>query len=143
MNRTSMIGLVLAAVLTGTTAAALAAVGPAQKAVQDKYAALARAADPAFKEFSAARGEVFFQGRHAGGKAETPSCTTCHTSNPRKPGQTRAGKEIAPMAASANPKRFTDPADVEKWFKRNCSDVLGRDCSAAEKGDVLSYLLGL
>jgi hypothetical protein len=29
---------------------------------------------------------------------------------------------------------------VEKWFKRNCSDVLGRACSAQEKGDLLAWL---
>jgi hypothetical protein len=81
--------------------------------------------------------------RHTGGKTETPSCTTCHTSELKKPGQTRAGKEIAPMAASVNAKRFTDPAEVEKWFKRNCSDVLGRECAATEKSDVLAYLLSL
>ena len=45
------------------------------------------------------------------------------------------------MAASANPKRFTDAIEVEKWFKRNCGDVLGRECTAIEKGDVLAYLL--
>ena len=32
-------------------------------------------------------------------------------------------------------------AKVEKWFKRNCNDVLGRVCTPLEKGDVLSYLL--
>ena len=30
---------------------------------------------------------------------------------------------------------------VAKWFKRNCNDVLDRECTAQEKGDVLSYLL--
>ena len=50
------------------------------------------------------------------------------------------GEPIDPMSA---PGRFTDPAKVEKWFKRNCSDVLGRECTALEKGDSLAYLLGL
>jgi mono/diheme cytochrome c family protein len=136
--------LTMAAVLAIAGAAtAIAATNPAQKAIQDQYAALARAADPAFKEGDVKRGEAFFQGRHTGGKSETPSCTTCHTSDLKKPGQTRASKEIAPMAASVNPKRYTDPAEVAKWFKRNCSDVLGRECTAAEKSDVLAYLLSL
>jgi hypothetical protein len=30
---------------------------------------------------------------------------------------------------------------VEKWFKRNCNDVLARACTPAEKADVLAYLL--
>lgn len=126
-----------------STTAALAAMAPQQKAVYDSYVAAARASEPAFTDFSAERGKSFFQGQHAGGKAETPSCTSCHTTDLTKLGKTRAGKEIAPMAASVNPKRFTDPAEVEKWFRRNCGDVLGRECTNAEKGDVLAYLLSL
>lgn len=93
--------------------------------------------------FSAADGEAFFQASHTGGKPDTPSCTTCHTNNPAAMGQTRVGKPIEPMAVSANPKRFTDPAFVEKWFGRNCNTVLGRECTAKEKGDVLAYLSSL
>ena len=37
----------------------------------------------------------------------------------------------------------TDSARVDKWFRRNCKDVLARECSAAEKADVLAYLIGL
>ncbi len=135
--------LIAATVLVAGAAVAGAATTSAQKAIQDHYAALARATEPTFKDGDAERGKALFQGRHIGGKAETPSCTTCHTSDLKKPGQTRAGKEIAPMAASLNPKRYTDPAEVEKWFKRNCSDVLGRECTAVEKSDVLSYLLSM
>jgi len=50
---------------------------------------------------------------------------------------------VQPLAPAANGQRFTDPAKVEKWFRRNCNDVLGRECSAAEKADVLSWLLSL
>jgi len=89
---------------------------------------------------SAARGKAFFTGKHSGGKPETPSCLTCHTGNLKGIGHTRAGKEIAPMARSANPKRFTDSAKVAKWFRRNCKTVTGRECSAAEKADILAYL---
>ncbi|MGE3163031.1 MAG: DUF1924 domain-containing protein, partial [Burkholderiales bacterium] len=42
---------------------------------------------------------------------------------------------------AANPERFTAEAKTEKWFRRNCNDVLGRACTAAEKADVLAYLL--
>ena len=70
-------------------------------------------------------------------------CTTCHTGNLTGPGKTRAGKVIEPMAVSANPQRFTDPAKVEKWFGRNCRSVLGRECSAKEKGDVITWLSSL
>ncbi len=45
------------------------------------------------------------------------------------------------MAASANPKRYADQANAEKWFGRNCNNVLGRECTATEKGDFITYML--
>ena len=45
------------------------------------------------------------------------------------------------MAPAVNPARFTRAAKVDKWFKRNCNDVLGRACTAQERGDVLAYLM--
>lgn len=133
----------IAAVATILTSAALAAMNPAQKALYEAHITAAKTADAAFKDFSSERGKAFFQGTHKGGKPDSPSCTSCHTADLTKPGRTRAGKEIGPMAASLAPTRFTDPANVEKWFKRNCNDVLGRECTITEKGDVLAYLLSL
>jgi hypothetical protein len=131
-----------ALVLAATIGVAFAAATPAQKAVLDQYIGSMRAADPAFKDFSAERGQTFFQARHASGKPDTPSCTNCHTANLKAAGQqSRTGKTIEPMAASVAPTRYTDFANVEKWFKRNCGDVLGRECTLAEKGDLLAYLL--
>jgi hypothetical protein len=31
---------------------------------------------------------------------------------------------------------------VEKWFTRNCRDVLGRECTPAEKADIMAWLIG-
>jgi hypothetical protein len=42
------------------------------------------------------------------------------------------GKPIGALAPAFNRERFTDPAKVEKWFRRNCNEVMGRECSAAE-----------
>ena len=42
-----------------------------------------------------------------------------------------------------DPKTFTDTAKVDKWFRRNCKDVLSRECSAAEKADVMAFLTHL
>lgn len=42
-----------------------------------------------------------------------------------------------------NPERFTNTAKVDKWFKRNCNDVLSRECTATEKADLLAWLLQL
>ena len=55
----------------------------------------------------------------------------------------KTGKTLAPLAPAFNPQSFTDTARVDKWFKRNCQDVLGRECSAGEKADVLAWLIGL
>jgi len=106
-----------------------------------RYTAEARAADPAFTAFSAARGEALHRDRHAGGKPDTPACTSCHGEDARAAGRTRAGKAIEPMAVSASPTRYTDAAKVEKWFKRNCTEVLGRECTAREKGDWLAWMM--
>lgn len=102
--------------------------------------ALCLVAAPTLAAADAAAGQAFFLGTHVGGKPDTPSCTTCHTSDPRAMGKTRAGKPIDPMAKSANPNRFTDQAKVDKWFLRNCNSVVGRECTANEKADVLAYL---
>lgn len=101
------------------------------------------AAEAGVAGFSAERGRAFFLAEHVGGKAETPSCVTCHTADVTQPGQTRAGKRIEPLAVSANPERLTDPAFVEKWLGRNCNSVLGRECTALEKGDIVAFLAGL
>lgn len=92
-----------------------------------------------FNRFDAADGERFFKTRHGDW-----SCASCHTENPIARGKHAVtAKVIAPLAPGANPERFTDSRKVDKWFRRNCNDVLGRACTAREKGDVLAYLLSL
>lgn len=109
---------------------------------EDLLAGYAREAGlPGPAAFSASRGEALHQLQAGGGKADTPSCTSCHSQDPRQAGRTRTGKSIAPMAASVSPERYTDPAKVEKWFKRNCDEVLGRACTPQEKGDWIAYML--
>ncbi len=88
----------------------------------------------------AARGEAFFTTRHGG----EWSCASCHGAPPTGPGtHAGTGKRLDPLAPAANPRAFTDSARVDKWFRRNCRDVLSRECTAAEKADVLAYLDGL
>lgn len=89
---------------------------------------------------SATRGQSFFNSQHGG----EWSCASCHGTPPTAEGQhANTGKPIAPLAPAFNPKAFTDTAKVDKWFRRNCKDVLARECSAAEKADVLAYLNSL
>ncbi len=102
------------------------------------YEAQAKKESAAFSGFSADRGEQFFGARHG---AEW-SCASCHGSPPTGQGKhAKTGKQIAPLAPVAGSQRFTDDAKAEKWFRRNCNDVLSRPCTAQEKGDVLAYLL--
>lgn len=137
-----MTTMVRAAILVAASlvAAAPAKADPARDAILQSLAAEAKAADPQFPGFSANRGETFWMARHSGGKPDTPSCTSCHTTDPAKAGETRAGKRIEPMAVSVNPARFTKAEEVAKWFGRNCESVLGRPCTPLEKGDVLEFL---
>lgn len=101
------------------------------------FQAEARKADAAFAA-SPQRGERFFTARHGG----EWSCASCHGSPPTAQGKhAKTAKVIAPLAPAANAERFTDAAKVDKWFRRNCNDVLGRACTPAEKADVLAYLL--
>lgn len=89
---------------------------------------------------NAARGQEFFTSKHG----KDWSCASCHTGTPTGEGKHAAtGKLIAPMAPAANAERFTDNARTEKWFRRNCNDVVGRECSPGEKADVLAWLLSL
>lgn len=89
---------------------------------------------------NAPRGQAFFNNRHG---AEW-SCASCHGTPPTRQGEhASTAKPIAPLAPAFNAKAFTDAARSDKWFRRNCKDVLSRECSAAEKADVLAYLLSL
>ena len=84
------------------------------------------------------RGEQFFNAKHG----KEWSCATCHEAPPNH--DTKhivTGKVIKALSPISNPARFNDLAKVEKWFKRNCNDVLGRECSTQEKADVLSWLI--
>lgn len=91
---------------------------------------------------SAERGKQLYHGKFPGEKAE--SCSTCHTADPKGQGRhARTHKVIDPLAPVANPERFTDMAKVEKWFKRNCNEVLNRQCTAQEKADFAAYILSL
>lgn len=133
---------VTAALLLACVAApSLAQPGAAQRAVLDRAIAAVRTTDTGFAA-SAERGRALFTSSPAAGKPDTPSCTSCHTTNLTRAGQARAGKTIEPLAPSVVPTRLSDPATVDKWFRRNCPDVLGRDCTAAERADLVAFLIG-
>jgi hypothetical protein len=89
---------------------------------------------------SAARGQQFFTTTHG----KEWACASCHGAVPVQAGKHAAtGKAIGAMAPASNPDRFTDAAKVEKWFRRNCNDVAGRECTPTEKADLLAWLMAL
>jgi hypothetical protein len=127
------------------------------------YAQQARSADARFAGFSAERGcEVYFR-EHELETGEVLSCAACHHEDPRteryahqdpipcvachrfqalsSEGMLRIRRQFLPLAPSANPDRFTDPAFVEKWFRINCRMLMQRECTPLEKGDVITWLL--
>lgn len=126
-------------------AAGAAGAADPRDALLARYAAEARQADPAFQGFDAERGRALYFGPHAGGRnPQLGACAACHTKDARQTGQhVESKRAIDPMAASANPARFTKETKVEKRFARDCPDVIGRECTAREKGDFITYLLGL
>ena len=103
------------------------------------YTAEAAARQPGFTP-SAKRGETLFRQRFAHND-RMPACTSCHTDSPLNAGQHAVtGKAIRPLAVAANGERFADPAKVEKWFGRNCKEVVGRACTPGEKADFVAYM---
>ncbi|HEX5364466.1 MAG TPA: DUF1924 domain-containing protein [Gallionella sp.] len=89
---------------------------------------------------SAARGKSFF-GKDWGVSKDMPKCASCHGNDLKANGKhVITGKVIEPFSPSANPERFTSTKKVEKWFKRNCKEVVGRECTAAEKADFIQFV---
>jgi hypothetical protein len=87
-----------------------------------------------------ARGQEFFTRTHG----KEWSCSTCHGAVPTQTGKhASTGKPIAALAPAFNAERFTDKAKTEKWFRRNCNDVVARECTPSEKADLLSWLITL
>ncbi|PIP03332.1 MAG: hypothetical protein COW18_08385 [Zetaproteobacteria bacterium CG12_big_fil_rev_8_21_14_0_65_54_13] len=93
-------------------------------------------------DFDAARGESMWKQEHMQEKlGKSVNCASCHSLNLQSAGShMRTGKRIEPMAPSVNPDRLGDTAKIEKWFMRNCKWTWGRECTAQEKGDLLTYI---
>lgn len=138
MRKTS-IALIVAA-LGFASFAAQADVASAQK-LANKYAAIAKHIDPTSQGLSADAGKAFYN-KPVTIKGKQVACATCHTANPAAVGKHKDdGKAIKPLAPSANPDRFADLDKVEKNFEKHCLDIIGRDCTAQEKGNFINYLL--
>jgi hypothetical protein len=155
MRRT---GVFIAALLTVCAARA-----DTPEQLMERYAAQAKAEDPTFTGFSAERGEAFYKEPHVMKGVGVWSCASCHLKDPRymvlahrtdipcrschvindweHPDPKHAKKRcIDAFAPSANPHRLEDPQRTETFLKLNCMLLLKRECTAREKGDVLTWL---
>ncbi|MDR2220179.1 MAG: DUF1924 domain-containing protein [Methylobacillus sp.] len=136
--------IVLLAVLGLFSASAFADPVTAQK-LADKYAAIAKniadSRHETYNGLNADAGKTFFN-RELTIHGKQIACASCHTTNPANPGTHLVTKKpIKPLAPAANPERFSDLDKVEKNFEKHCLDIIGRDCTAEEKGNFIAYLL--
>lgn len=125
---------ILTVFLAGLVVSAAQAADTTPQAQLEKWAAAAgRAGD-------ASKGDLVFNQKHG----DVWSCASCHNSPPTSAGKhASTSKPIKPLAPAFNTEAFTDTAKIDKWFKRNCRDVMKRECTPEEKVDVLAYLLSL
>ncbi|MDP3812142.1 MAG: DUF1924 domain-containing protein, partial [Hydrogenophaga sp.] len=122
MNHASPHPLRLAVLAMLVFAAATAQAGDTTPAEQ-----LSRWSAQAGAPGSVSKGQAFFNNRHGADW----SCASCHGNPPTRQGEhASTAKPIAPLAPAFNAKAFTDAAKSDKWFRRNCKDVLSRECSA-------------
>jgi hypothetical protein len=134
------ISVALLAILGVASFSVFADAASAQK-LADKYAAIAKHIDPAYKGLSAEDGKAFFN-REFTIKGKQVACASCHTTNPANAGKNIVtNKPIKPLAPSANPERFSNLDKVETNFEKHCLDILGKDCTAQEKANYIAYLL--
>jgi cytochrome c peroxidase len=117
----------------------------ADYASQDKAVAAKQKRNPIrAEEFSAEKGKQLFLKTKNWEGEDAPSCSSCHTDDPRQNGKHAASKKpILPLAPISNPERFTNVAKVEKNFSTHCQEIYSRDCDPAEKGHYLAYLLSV
>jgi len=74
-------------------------------------------------------------------QSDKRSCSSCHSDNLKNQGKhLRTGKDIKSMAPSVNPLSLSNTRKIKKWFKRNCKWTMGRECTAQEKADLLSFI---
>lgn len=133
MMHTSKFGIALLLLVLASAAHAESVV-----TLMEGYASKAARNDPGFTP-SAERGHNFFT-RKWGHSHKMPNCKTCHGDDLTREGKhVITGKRIDPLSPKADPERFTDLHKAEKWFRRNCKEVVGRECTDAEKADLLKF----
>jgi hypothetical protein len=135
------LNIVLVALLGLTAVSAQADVANAEKLVSI-YSAIAKNANSNYPGPSAADGKFFFNRKIKLGNGKDMACASCHTANPADEGKhIITGKAISPLSPVVNAKRFEDFEKVQNKFTQHCVDIIGSDCTAAEKASYITYLL--
>jgi hypothetical protein len=135
------LSIILVALLGLSAISAQASIANAKKLVMI-YHTQAIAANKDFPGPSAEEGKVFYNNKVKAANGKEVACASCHTANPADNGKnTLTGKAIKPLSPAVNEKRFADFDKVEAKFTQHCVDILGADCTAAEKANYISYVL--
>ncbi len=135
------LSIVLAALLSLSAISAQASVANAKKLIII-YHTQAIAENKDFPGPSAEEGKVFFNNKVKAANGKETACASCHTANPANNGKNiETGKTIKPLSPFVNEKRFADFEKVEAKFTQHCVDILGADCTAAQKANYISYVL--
>ena len=133
--------IVLLALLSLSAASANANVANAEKLVSI-YSAIAKHDNPEYAGPTAADGKFFFNRKIKLGKGKETACASCHTANPADEGKhSVTGKAIRPLSPVVNAKRFEDFEKVQGKFTQHCKEVIGSDCTSAEKASYITYVL--
>jgi hypothetical protein len=135
------LNIVLAVLLGVAAGSAQANVANAEKLVSI-YSAIAKHDNPEYAGPTAADGKFFFNRKIKLGNGKEMACASCHTANPADNGKhIITGKAIRPLSPVVNAKRFEDFEKVQEKFTQHCKDIIGSDCTAAEKASYITYLL--
>jgi len=134
---THAVSISMTVALSLTLAAALGAQAQPATPASLLAAYTAQAGKPA----SAERGQALFNRKFG---RDFDSCATCHGAVPTRNGKDAVTeKPIPPLAPAAQPGRLSDRSKVDYRFQMNCRDVVGRECTAAEKADIVAWLISL
>ena len=135
------LSIVLVALLGLSAISAQASIANAKKLVMI-YHTQAISENKDFPGPSAEEGKAFYNNKVKAANGKETACASCHTANPADNGKhTETGKVIKPLSPAVNEKRFADFEKVEAKFTQHCVDILGADCTAAQKANYISYVL--
>ncbi|MDI1308970.1 MAG: DUF1924 domain-containing protein [Methylotenera sp.] len=135
------LSILLIAMLGFSAISAHASIANAKKLVLI-YHTQAIAENKDFAGPSAEEGKAFFNNKVKTVDGKETACASCHTANPADKGKNIVtGKAIQPLSPAVNTKRFSDFDKVEAKFSQHCFDILGEDCTAAQKANYITYVL--